>query len=83
MQPDTPCHRARPASWETVRKKEERKRKKKKASEKKATDEEHMFRGLFLFSGKAVLPAEVKKVQHKKRKTDQGQISEPIGSLEV
>jgi len=42
-----------------------------------------MFRGLFLFSGKAVLPAEVKKVQHKKRKTDQGQISEPIGSLEV
>lgn len=35
MQPDTPCHRARPASWETVRKKEERKRKRKKASEKK------------------------------------------------
>lgn len=36
MQPDTPCHRARPASWETVRKKEERKRKRKKASEKKS-----------------------------------------------
>lgn len=84
MQPDTPCHRARPASWETVRKKRGKKKKKEKGlRKKKATDEEHMFRGLFLFSGKAVLPAEVKKVQHKKRKTDQGQISEPIGSLEV
>lgn len=81
MQPDTPCHRARPASWETMRKKK-RKEKGKRLQKKKATDE-HMFRGLFLFSGKAVLPAEVKKVQHKKRKTDQGQISEPIGSLEV
>lgn len=77
----SPCQTCQLGNCEEKKRKE--KEKGKRLQKKKATDEEHMVRGLFLFSGKAVLPAEVKKVQHKKRKTDQGQISEPIGSLEV
>lgn len=67
MQPDTPCHRARPASWETEMWKKKKKGKKK--LQKKATYEEYTFREVALFLRKFMLPAKTK-IKNKEQKKE-------------
>lgn len=88
MQPDTPCHHARSASWETERK--GRKKKKEKQENRRGGGEQPqasekvflgvvMFRGVVLFLRKAVLPAKAKnKDKEQKKNPDWGQISDQI-----
>lgn len=69
MQPDTPCHCARPASWETEMWKKKKGKRKEKRLQKRATYEEYMFREVALFLIKFMLPAKTK-IKNKEQKKE-------------